>query len=79
MSVMRVDQITDADGTGPVTVTDGLTVQNGLNTSQVDFGAWTLTETSNVLYFAYNGVNKMKLDSSGNITVVGNITAYGSV
>jgi len=29
--------------------------------------------------FAYNGTDKMKLDSSGNLTVVGNITAYGTV
>jgi hypothetical protein len=31
------------------------------------------------LFFKYGGVNKMKIDSSGNITVTGNITAYGSV
>jgi hypothetical protein len=45
----------------------------------VDFGAWTITETSNILYFAYNGVNKMKLDSSGNITITGIMTESGTV
>lgn len=45
----------------------------------VDLGNWTVTETSGVLYFATGGVNKMKLDASGNLTVVGNVTAYGTV
>lgn len=40
---------------------------------------WTVVETANVLYFKYLGVNKMKLDASGNLTVIGNITAYGTV
>jgi hypothetical protein len=40
---------------------------------------WSVKEDSGVLYFKYNGVNKAKLDSSGNLTVVGNITAYGTV
>lgn len=40
---------------------------------------WSLTETGGVLYFAYNGVNKAKLDSSGNLTALANITAYGTV
>jgi len=45
----------------------------------VDWGAWTAVESGGVLYFKYNGISKMKIDSSGNLTVVGNITAYGSV
>jgi hypothetical protein len=40
---------------------------------------WTVEETSGVLYFKYGGVNKAKLDSSGNLTVTGNVTAYGTV
>lgn len=45
----------------------------------VDLGNWEVTETSGVLYFSYGGTNKMKLDSSGNLTVTGNVTAYGTV
>ena len=30
------------------------------------------------LYFQYGGSTKASLDSSGNFTVVGNVTAYGS-
>ena len=42
-------------------------------------GNWTVSETSDVLYFAHNGTNKMKLDSSGNLTVVGDVTAFGTI
>jgi hypothetical protein len=31
------------------------------------------------LYFSYNGTDVGVLDSSGNLTVIGNITAYGTV
>ena len=40
---------------------------------------WSVTETAGVLYFAYGGTNKAKIDSSGNLTVAGNVTAYGTV
>ena len=40
---------------------------------------WSVTETAGVLYFAYSGTNKAKIDSSGNLTVAGNVTAYGTV
>jgi hypothetical protein len=40
---------------------------------------WTFEVSSNVLIFKYGGTGKMKLDNSGNLTVVGNITAYGSI
>jgi len=42
----------------------------------IDLGDWTITEASNSLYFANLGVNRMKLDASGNMIVFGNITAY---
>lgn len=45
----------------------------------VDLGDWTVTESGGVLYFATGGVNKMKIDASGNLTVVGDVTAYGTV
>lgn len=40
---------------------------------------WTIVETAGVLYFKYSGVSKFSLDSSGNLIVVGNNTAYGSI
>jgi hypothetical protein len=42
-------------------------------------GGWAVTPSGTNLYFAYNGVNMGKLDSSGNFTVIGNVTAYGTV
>jgi len=42
--------------------------------------SWTIARDANQnLIFSYEGVNKMKLDTSGNLTVVGNITAYGTI
>lgn len=41
--------------------------------------SWTVTASGTNLTFAYNGTNKMRLDSSGNLTVVGNVTAYGTL
>ena len=56
-----------------------LTVSGKVNATTVDLGNWTITESSGVLYFATGGTNKMKLDASGNLTVVGNVTAYGTM
>lgn len=50
-----------------------------LNATTVVLGNWTVRDIGGVLYFAAGGVNKMKLDGYGNLTVVGNIVAYGSV
>lgn len=49
------------------------------NITTVDLGNWTITESAGVLYFATSGTNKMKLDASGNLTVTGNVTGYGTV
>ena len=40
---------------------------------------FTVTETGGVLFFSVSGVNKAKLDSSGNLTVAGDVTAFGTV
>ena len=50
-----------------------------IQASTVKLNNWTVTEASDILYFAHNGTNKMKLDSSGNLTVVGDITAFGTI
>ena len=42
----------------------------------LDLGDWTVTETSTDLVFAFNGVNKMKLDSSGNLKATGNVSGF---
>lgn len=50
-----------------------------LNATAVDLGNWTVTESLGVLYFSTGGANKMKLDASGNLTVTGDVTAYGTI
>ena len=59
MSKLLVDEISDADNTGPVTVTDGLTVQGAFTSLGIDDNA---TSTA------------MTLDASGNL-LVGTTTA----
>ena len=38
---------------------------------------WTVVSSGADIKFELNGVSKMKLDTSGNLTVVGDVTAYG--
>ena len=45
----------------------------------VTFSGWSVKETSTKLYFAYNGVNKMSLDTGGNLVVTGDLTAFGTI
>lgn len=42
-------------------------------------GGWTVVESGGVLLFRSSGTNRMRLDASGNLTVVGNVTAYGTL
>ena len=42
-------------------------------------GGWSVTPSGTTLFFSYNGTNVGKMDSSGNLTVIGNVTAYGTV
>jgi len=51
----------------------------GITATSVDLGNWTITESSGVMYFATLGTNKMKLDASGNLTCVGDVTASGTI
>jgi hypothetical protein len=50
-----------------------------VNATTVDLGNWTVTESAGVLKFATGGVDKAKLDASGNFTVVGDVTAFGTI
>jgi hypothetical protein len=40
---------------------------------------WAVTPSGTTLYFAYNGTNVAKLDSSGNLTAKAAITSYGTI
>ena len=57
--------------TGPSFVSP-ITVTGGTND-------WTLTAAGTDLTFAYNSVNVMRIDSSGNFTVIGNVNTVGTI
>jgi len=57
----------------------GGTMTGTLGVTTVDWGNWTVTESAGVLYFASLGVNKAKLDASGNFTCVGDVISNGTV
>ena len=48
------------------------------NTVQLSNG-WTITENGSQIEMSFNGSKKFKLDASGNLTVTGNVTGYGSI
>jgi hypothetical protein len=71
---------------GTITLAGTLAVANGgtgnstgAATAIVNAGGWSVSPSGTNLYFSYNGTNVGKLDSSGNLTVIGNVTAYGTV
>ena len=51
----------------------GDTMTGTLNVPTVDFGDWTITESGGSLFFAYQGTNKLKLDSSGTLSVTNDV------
>ena len=46
-----------------------------LNATTVDLGDWTITESGTTLLFKIGSTTYMKIDSSGNLTVRGDVTA----
>lgn len=60
------------------TVTAPTLTGTTVNAGTVELGNWTITEASGVLKFWSGGVARMKLDASGNLTVEGNVTAFGA-
>jgi hypothetical protein len=57
----------------------GLAVNATNATRIVNSGGWNITPSGTTLYFNYNGTNVASLTSAGDLTVIGNVTAYGSV
>lgn len=45
----------------------------------VTLSSWTITEAGGVLYFSLGGVKKAKLDSSGKLTVLNDVSAFDTV
>lgn len=74
---------TGASGTWAIAISGNAatatSATSATSASKISAATWTVEESGGVLYFKVSGVNKAKLDSSGNLTVVGNVTAYGTV
>ena len=45
----------------------------------LELNGWTVTESGGSLYFATGGSNKMKLDASGNLDVVGSVNSNATI
>jgi hypothetical protein len=75
---ITADEITATTITGDLTgdVTGNVTGNVTGSAGSLATTNWTVVESSGSLFFKYGGVNKMKLDSSGNLSVVGNMIAY---
>ena len=67
-SAIQTQMNTKAPSASP-TLSGTITVTGGTQ-------SWTAVASGTNLTFAYNGVNQMVLDGSGNLTVRGNVTAY---
>jgi hypothetical protein len=73
--------------TGTVTIptltcttgTIGTLTSTTANITTIDLGNWTITENSGNLLFAYGGVEKFKMDSTGHLTVTNDVTAFGTI
>ena len=61
------------------TMTYNSTGDNWEFNKPINLGTWTVTESGGSLYFAVSGVNKMKLDASGNLDVVGNVNTNATI
>lgn len=73
-----------ASHTGDLGVTGNALVSGNIGigdatTGQAVIGAWKFQSNGTNLYISYGGVNMFVLNSSGDLTVKGNVTAYGAI
>jgi len=76
---VRILGTTGNVGINTTTPTERLHVEGNVKvSSNVKFTGWHIYETGTNLYFAYNGAVKMSLNTSGNLTVSGDIAGFGT-
>ena len=76
-TITGLSSLTTSGGTITATAITGTTVTGS---TTLGIGAdWTVIQSGSTLIFKYAGTSKMKVDSSGNLTVVGNVTAFGTI
>ena len=57
----------------------GSNMTGTLGVTTIDFGDWTITESSGSLYFATSGTNKMKLTAAGDLEITGTLTPSATI
>ena len=72
---------TKAPSSSPTLTTPTLTAPTLGSTITITGGtqSWTVTASGTNLTFAYNGTKVFRVDSSGNMTAKGNVTAFGTI
>lgn len=70
---------TNISGGGVLSANHTLNLVAEPSLTSVILGNWKILDSGTVLYFQYNGNNVFKIDSSGNATAEGDVTAIGSV
>ena len=76
-SITGLSSLSTSGGTITATAITAATVTS--STTLAIGSDWTVIQSGSTLIFKYAGTSKMKVDSSGNLTVVGNITAFGTI
>jgi hypothetical protein len=77
-TVATADNTTNAASTALVTAKINA-ITSVPSAVQLGTTNYTVVESGGFLYFRYQGVNKMRMDSSGNLVCTGNITAFGTI
>ena len=73
------DIVSQIGATAVTNATNATSATNATNATKIlNTGGWNVTPTGTKLYFNYNGTDVASLDSSGNLVVLANITAYGT-
>lgn len=64
-------------------VSNGTITSSAITNTTIDritmVGGWSIFPVGTTLYFSYGNVNIAKLDSAGNFTTKGDVTAFGSI
>ena len=76
-SITGLSALTTSGGTITASAITAATVTS--STTLAIGSDWTVIQSGSTLIFKFAGTSKMKVDSSGNLTVVGNVTAFGTI